>query len=50
MDQVRSLKQAQGFVYTQAPGPLLMLFIGCSIGLIIVLMYLPIFQLAEVIG
>jgi general secretion pathway protein F len=28
-------------------GPLLMLFIGCAIGLIVVLMYLPIFQLAE---
>lgn len=35
---------------TRLFGPLLMLFIGCSIGLIIVLMYLPIFQLAEVIG
>lgn len=28
-------------------GPLLMLFIGCAIGGIVVLMYLPIFQLAE---
>ncbi len=35
---------------TRLFGPLLMLFIGCTIGLIIVLMYLPIFQLAEVIG
>lgn len=37
-------------VLTRLFGPLLMLFIGCAIGLIIVLMYLPIFQLAEVIG
>lgn len=35
---------------TRLFGPLLMLFIGCAIGLIVVLMYLPIFQLAESIG
>jgi general secretion pathway protein F len=35
---------------TRLFGPLLMLLIGCAIGLIVVLMYLPIFQLAEVIG
>lgn len=35
---------------TRLFGPLLMLFIGCAIGLIVVLMYLPIFQLAETIG
>lgn len=35
---------------TRLFGPLLMLFIGCTIGLIVVLMYLPIFQLAESIG
>jgi general secretion pathway protein F len=35
---------------TQLFGPVLMLFIGCAIGFIVVLMYLPIFQLAEVIG
>ncbi len=32
---------------TRLFGPLLMLFIGCAIGGIVVLMYLPIFQLAE---
>lgn len=32
---------------TRLFGPLLMLLIGCAIGLIVVLMYLPIFQLAE---
>ncbi|BAL23425.1 type II secretion system F family protein [Azoarcus sp. KH32C] len=32
---------------TRLFGPLLMLLIGCVIGLIVVLMYLPIFQLAE---
>ena len=31
-------------------GPMLMLLIGSVIGLIVVLMYLPIFQLAESIG
>lgn len=35
---------------TRLFGPLLMLIIGCAIGLIVVLMYLPIFQLAETIG
>lgn len=35
---------------TRLFGPLLMLFIGAAIGLIVVLMYLPIFQLAESIG
>lgn len=35
---------------TRLFGPLLMLFIGSAIGLIVVLMYLPIFQLAETIG
>jgi general secretion pathway protein F len=35
---------------TRLFGPLLMLFIGGAIGLIVVLMYLPIFQLAESIG
>lgn len=35
---------------TRLFGPLLMLLIGCVIGLIVVLMYLPIFQLAESIG
>ncbi|WP_041642543.1 type II secretion system F family protein [Azoarcus olearius] len=35
---------------TRLFGPLLMLFIGCAIGLIVVLMYLPIFQLAETLG
>jgi general secretion pathway protein F len=35
---------------TRLFGPLLMLFIGGAIGLIVVLMYLPIFQLAETIG
>lgn len=35
---------------TRLFGPLLMLFIGSAIGLIVVLMYLPIFQLAESIG
>jgi general secretion pathway protein F len=35
---------------TRLFGPLLMLLIGCAIGLIVVLMYLPIFQLAESIG
>ena len=35
---------------TRLFGPLLMLFIGVAIGLIVVLMYLPIFQLAESIG
>jgi general secretion pathway protein F len=35
---------------TRLFGPLLMLVIGCAIGLIVVLMYLPIFQLAESIG
>jgi general secretion pathway protein F len=34
---------------TRLFGPLLMLFIGCAIGGIVVLMYLPIFQLAETI-
>lgn len=33
--------------FTRLFGPLLMLFIGCAIGGIVVLMYLPIFQLAE---
>jgi general secretion pathway protein F len=36
--------------FTRLFGPLLMLFIGGAIGLIVVLMYLPIFQLAETIG
>ncbi|TAH47549.1 MAG: type II secretion system F family protein [Betaproteobacteria bacterium] len=35
---------------TRLFGPVLMLVIGCAIGLIVVLMYLPIFQLAETIG
>ena len=35
---------------TRLFGPLLMLFIGAAIGVIVVLMYLPIFQLAESIG
>ena len=35
---------------TRLFGPLLMLLIGSAIGLIVVLMYLPIFQLAETIG
>jgi general secretion pathway protein F len=35
---------------TRLFGPFLMLLIGCAIGLIVVLMYLPIFQLAESIG
>lgn len=35
---------------TRLFGPILMLVIGCAIGLIVVLMYLPIFQLAESIG
>ncbi len=35
---------------TRLFGPVLMLVIGCAIGLIIVFLYLPIFQLAEVIG
>lgn len=35
---------------TRLFGPLLMLLIGGAIGLIVVLMYLPIFQLAESIG
>lgn len=35
---------------TRLFGPLLMLIMGCAIGLIVVLMYLPIFQLAESIG
>ena len=35
---------------TRLFGPLLMLFIGCAIGLIVVLMYLPIFQLGQVVG
>lgn len=35
---------------TRLFGPLLMLIIGGAIGLIVVLMYLPIFQLAESIG
>lgn len=35
---------------TRLFGPLLMLCIGAAIGLIVVLMYLPIFQLAESIG
>lgn len=34
---------------TRLFGPLLMLFIGCAIGGIVVLMYLPIFQLADTI-
>lgn len=35
---------------TRLFGPVLMLVIGGAIGLIVVLMYLPIFQLAESIG
>ncbi|WP_323002992.1 type II secretion system F family protein [Denitromonas sp.] len=35
---------------TRLIGPLLMLFIGVAIGGIVVLMYLPIFQLAESVG
>ena len=35
---------------TRLFGPLLMLFIGVAIGGIVVLMYLPIFQLAETVG
>jgi general secretion pathway protein F len=35
---------------TRLFGPLLMLFIGVAIGGIVVLMYLPIFQLAESVG
>lgn len=36
--------------FTRLFGPLLMLLIGVAIGLIVVLMYLPIFQLAESLG
>jgi general secretion pathway protein F len=35
---------------TRLFGPLLMLVIGLFIGVIVVLMYLPIFQLAESLG
>lgn len=37
-------------VFTRLFGPLLMLIIGGLIGMIVVLMYLPIFQLAENVG